>query len=121
MFSFLRRVKRLRFSVIVPTYNRSRFIVPTLHSAWGQTHAPFEIIVVGDGCTDDSEEVVRRKFGRAVRWLGLPERSGSQSTPNNAGIEAARGSHIAYLGHDDIWSPHHLAMLAATPLINTLL
>jgi glycosyltransferase involved in cell wall biosynthesis len=58
MFSFLRREKRPRFSVIVPTYNRSRFIVPTLQSASGQTHAPFEIIVVGDGCTDDSEQVI---------------------------------------------------------------
>ena len=49
MLSFSRRKKLPRFSVIVPTYNRSRFIVPTLESALGQTHTPFEIIVVGDG------------------------------------------------------------------------
>jgi Glycosyl transferase family 2 len=113
MLPFLRRKKFPRFSVIVPTYSRSRFIVPTLESVLYQTYAPFEIIVVGDGCTDDSEQVIERKFGRAVRWVGLSKHSGSQSAPNNAGIEAARGTHIAYLGHDDIWSPQHLELLAA--------
>lgn len=112
MLSFLRRKKIPQFSVIVPTYNRSRFIVPTLESALAQTHAPFEIIVIGDGCTDDSQQVTERKFSRAVRWISLTKHSGSQSVPNNAGIEAARGTHIAYLGHDDIWSPQHLEMLA---------
>jgi hypothetical protein len=113
MLSFRCQKKFPRFSVIVPTYNRSRFIVPTLESALGQTHAPFEIIVVGDGCTDNSEQVVRQKFGRAIRWISLPDRSGSQSAPNNSGIQVAAGTHIAYLGHDDIWSPHHLELLAA--------
>jgi glycosyltransferase involved in cell wall biosynthesis len=114
MLLFLRRQKSPQFSVIVPDLqSRSRFIVPTLESALGQTHAPFEIIVVGDGCTDDSEEVIKRAFGREVRRVGLSEHSGSQSAPNNAGIVSARGTHIAYLGHDDIWSPRHLEMLAA--------
>jgi len=90
MLSFLRRKKSPRFSVIVPTYNRSRFIVPTLNSVLGQTHPAFEIIVVGDGCTGDSEQVIKRKFGRAVRWINLTQHSGSQSAPNNAG-----GTHIA--------------------------
>jgi glycosyltransferase involved in cell wall biosynthesis len=113
MLSFSRRKNLPRFSVIVPTYNRSRFVVPTLESALGQTPAPFEIIVVGDGCTDDSEQAIRQKFGAAIRWISLPEHSGSQSAPNNAGVQAAAGTHIAYLGHDDIWSPHHLELLAA--------
>jgi glycosyltransferase involved in cell wall biosynthesis len=70
MLPFLRRQKSPQFSVIVPTYNRFRFIVPTLESDLGQTHAPFEIIVVGDGCKDDSEDVIKREFGREVRWVG---------------------------------------------------
>ena len=111
MPSFSLRKKLPRFSIIVPTYNRSRFILPTVESALRQTRQSFEIIVVADGCTDDSEGVVRRKFGRAIRWINLPKHSGSQSAPNNAGIQAARGTHIAYLGHDDIWSPHHLELL----------
>ena len=113
MLSFSRRKKPPRFSVIVPTYNRSRFIVPTLESALEQTYARFEIIVIGDRCTDDTEQVVTQKFGRAIRWISLPEHSGSQSLPNNVGVQAAAGTHIAYLGHDDIWSPHHLELLAA--------
>jgi glycosyltransferase involved in cell wall biosynthesis len=47
-----------------------------------------------------------------VRWINLDARSGSQSGPNNAGIAAARGEVIAYLGHDDIWSPQHLERVA---------
>ena len=82
---FLRRKKSPQFSVIVPTYNRSRFIVPTLESGLGQTHAPFEIIVVGDGCKDDSEEVIKREFGREVRWVGLSEHYGSQSGSEQCG------------------------------------
>ncbi|MGZ4986374.1 MAG: glycosyltransferase family 2 protein, partial [Chthoniobacterales bacterium] len=112
MSSFFRRKKWPRFSVIIATYGRSRFIIPTIESALYQRHSPFEVIVVGDGCDDDTEEVIRRKFGRRVRWLNLPEHTGAQSFPNNAGIKAARGSHIAYLGHDDIWSRQHLEMLA---------
>ena len=113
MLSFSRRKTPPRFSVIVPTYNRSRFIVPTLESALEQTYARFEIIVIGDRCTDDTEQVVRQKFGRAIRWISFPEHSGSQSLPNNVGVQAAAGTHIAYLGHDDIWSPNHLELLAA--------
>jgi len=49
-----------------------------------------------------------------VRWINLPTNSGHQSAPNNEGLLQARGSIIAYLGHDDLWLPHHLeAMVAA--------
>lgn len=69
------------------------------------------MIVVGDACTDDSEAVVRAIGDRRVRWDNLSQNSGSQSAPNNRGIELARGEHIAYLGHDDLWHPEHLAHL----------
>jgi len=114
MLSFSRRKKLPRFSVIVPTYNRSRFVFPTLDSALEQTHAPFEIIVAGDGCTDDSEQVVRQKFGRAIRWIKASRALWFAISPEQCRCQAAAGTHIAYLGHDDIWSPHHLELLAAT-------
>jgi glycosyltransferase involved in cell wall biosynthesis len=82
-------------------------------SALRQTYPALEVIVVGDACTDDSEDVVR-SFGDArVRWDNLPENSGSQSLPNNRGIELARGEYVAYLGHDDLWLPGHVAHLMA--------
>ncbi|HET6621899.1 MAG TPA: glycosyltransferase family A protein [Dongiaceae bacterium] len=99
------------FSVVLATYNRGRHIVPTIASALRQNLADFELIVVGDCCTDETEAAVR-SFGDArIAWRNLPERAGSQSTPNNTGIGLARGRYIAYLGHDDIWAPDHLNTL----------
>jgi len=100
------------FSVVMATYDRGRHILPSVRSVLQQTFRHFELIIVGDGCTDDTEEVLSPYLGPRVRWIGLPYRQGSQAAPNNAGIRASRGEHIAYIGHDDIWSPGHLEALA---------
>jgi glycosyltransferase involved in cell wall biosynthesis len=102
-------------SVIIATFDWSSVLRHAIASVQAQTHQDWELIVVGDGCSDDSEAVVTA-IGRSderVRWLGLPVNSGSQSSPNNAGIAAARGHWIAYLGHDDLWLPDHLERLVA--------
>ncbi|MEY2530628.1 MAG: hypothetical protein QOI96_713, partial [Verrucomicrobiota bacterium] len=100
------------FSVVIPTYNSAALIVHSVRAALAQTFRDFEIIVVGDGCTDNTGDILAREFGEEIRWKNLERNSGSQSTPNNEGIRLARGSHIAYLGHDDIWSRYHLELLA---------
>lgn len=69
------------------------------------------MLIIGDGCTDDSEEVVASFRDPRLRWHNLPHNSGSQSTPNNVGLGLARGRYVAYLGHDDVWYPTHLDML----------
>jgi glycosyltransferase involved in cell wall biosynthesis len=74
-----------------------------------QTFRDFELLVIGDGCTDDSEAVVRSIGDPRVRWINLPENTRHQSGPNNEGLRQAQGEVIAYLGHDDLWLPHHLA------------
>src|SRR4051794_21571883 len=68
----------------------------------------FELLVVGDGCTDDSQQVVAAIGDPRVRWINLPANTKHQSGPNNEGLRQARGEFIAYLGHDDLWLPHHL-------------
>lgn len=100
------------FSVVMATYNRGRHILPSIQSVLRQSCQDFELLVVGDCCTDDTADIVRALASPQVRWLNLPERGGSQSFPNNAGIELSRGQYIAYLGHDDIWAPDHLQALA---------
>jgi glycosyltransferase involved in cell wall biosynthesis len=100
-------------SVIMATYGRGRHILPSIRSVLGQTLEAWELLVVGDACTDDTEAVVRGVGDGRVRWLNLAARVGSQSGPNNAGIDAAQGRVIAYLGHDDIWEPDHLQRLVA--------
>ncbi len=101
-------------SVIIPTYNWSSVLRWAIRSVLWQTEQNFEILVIGDACTDDSETVAK-SFGDArIRWHNLPVNSGSQSAPNNTGLALARGEYIAYLGHDDVWHPEHLhTMLAA--------
>ncbi|HLX33451.1 MAG TPA: glycosyltransferase [Gaiellaceae bacterium] len=98
-------------SVVIATYNWSSVLRCAIASALAQTYPAVEVVVVGDACTDDSEEVVASFGDERVRWHNLPENSGNQALPNNAGIELARGDYIAYLGHDDIWLPSHLSLV----------
>lgn len=95
-------------SVIIATYNWSSALRLAIESALQQTLHNFELLVVGDACTDDSAEVAASFGDPRIRWHNLPGNSGNQSGPNNAGIKMARGRYIAYLGHDDIWLPDHL-------------
>jgi glycosyltransferase involved in cell wall biosynthesis len=100
------------FSIVVATYNRGVHIRPSLESALEQSFGDFEVIVVGDGCTDDTMDVVRSIGSPRIAAYEMAANSGSQSAPNNAGIARARGTYIAYLGHDDVWQPDHLAAVA---------
>ena len=100
-----------RVTIIVPTYNWSAVLPFSIGSALDQSFTDFELIVVGDGCTDDSATVVAATGDPRVRWVNLPANNGHQSAPNNEGLRQARGELIAYLGHDDLWLPHHLQCL----------
>ena len=100
-------------TIIIPTYNWSSVLPYSIGSALRQTFTDFEVLVVGDGCTDDSELVVRAVSDQRVRWINLPVNTGHQSEPNNEGLRQARGELIAYLGHDDLWLPHHLSCMVA--------
>jgi hypothetical protein len=102
-----------RVSVVIATYNWSSVLRYALESVLWQTWQDFEVLVIGDACTDDSAEVVASFNDPRLHWHNLPANSGSQSAPNNAGIGLARGEYIAYLGHDDIWYPTHLAGVVA--------
>jgi glycosyltransferase involved in cell wall biosynthesis len=97
-----------RVSVIIATFNWSSVLPHSIGSVLRQTMTDFEVLVVGDGCTDDSEQVVAAIGDPRVRWINLPENTKHQSGPNNEGLRQARGEFIAYLGHDDLWLPHHL-------------
>jgi len=100
-------------TVIIATYNWSSVLPYSIASVLAQTLGSLELLVIGDGCTDDSQTVVQTTGDRRVRWMNLPANTGHQSGPNNAGLREARGRFIAYLGHDDLWLPHHLECLAS--------
>lgn len=101
-------------SIVIATYNWSSVLRYSIRTVLWQTLQDFEILVIGDGCTDDSEQVVQSFGDNRIRWHNLPENSGNQWKPNNKGIELATGRYIAYLGHDDLWHPLHLETLVNT-------
>jgi glycosyltransferase involved in cell wall biosynthesis len=78
-------------TVITATYNRAATLRLALESLLGQEFRDFEAIIIGDGCTDNSEEVVRSFHDRRLRWSHLERNSGSQAAPNNHGLRLARG------------------------------
>ena len=102
-----------KVTVVMATYNWSSVLPYSIGSVLRQTWTDFELWVVGDACTDDSEQVVGNIQDSRVHWHNLESNYGQQGGPNNAGIERAQGSYIAYLGHDDLWLPHHLEALVA--------
>src|SRR5271166_2489340 len=100
-------------SVVVATYNSAATLRSAIGSLVSQDLRDFEAWIIGDACSDDSEEVIRSFDDPRLQWRNLADNSGSQSVPNNEGLRLARGRFVAYLGHDDLWFPWHLSSLLA--------
>jgi glycosyltransferase involved in cell wall biosynthesis len=100
------------FSLIMPTYNYGHEIRGAIRSVFAQEYPDWELIVITDGCTDDTVPVVRAFSDRRVRLLVEERHSGSPGYLRNRGIDTARGDIICYLDQDDRWSPDHLSRLA---------
>ncbi len=98
-------------TVIMATWNRGQHILPSVRSILAQDHVNFELLVIGDCLTDDTQTHLKAIDDPRLRFFNLEQRWGTQSGPNNAGIAAARAPIVAYCGHDDIWAPHHLSAL----------
>lgn len=92
-------------SIVIPTYNTGEYIQYTLESVFKQTYEDFEVIVVDDGSTDDTKEVLQVYMER-IRYI-YQENSG-RSEARNTGIKAAKGKYVAFLDSDDLWTPGKL-------------
>jgi glycosyltransferase involved in cell wall biosynthesis len=95
----------MKISVIIPTWNRSSYLARALESVYAQSISPHEVIVVDDGSTDDTREIIKQHF-KDVRYLYQENRG--VSSARNTGIRAAGGDWIALLDSDDCWLPHKL-------------
>jgi len=91
--------------VVIPTYNRSKYLPMSVGSVMAQTAAPLEILVVDDGSTDDTEAVVSRLEG-PIRYVS--QKNLGPAAARNRGIQEARGELIALLDSDDVWKPDKL-------------
>ncbi len=97
-------------SVVIPTFNHARYLPPALDSALAQTLPAVEFVVVDDGSTDDTPEVLARYAGR-IRVVRQPNRG--LPAARNAGVAASRGEYVAFLDADDVLAPAKLAEQAA--------
>jgi glycosyltransferase involved in cell wall biosynthesis len=92
-------------SVIIPTYNRAIWLKEAIESVLNQTYKQFELIVVDDGSTDTTRELLQQ-YGPELAVLLAGH--GGPSAARNCGIAAARGGYIAFLDSDDVWLPDKL-------------
>jgi len=99
--------KVLAISVVIPAYNTAKYISRAIDSVLAQTRPADEIIVVDDGSTDNTEEIVK-KYSEKVNYI-CQENAGA-SVARNTGIKAANSKWIAFLDGDDEWLGEHLKM-----------
>ncbi len=100
----------MKVSVVIRTYNRGYVIGEAIASALGQTYDNFEIIVVDDGSTDNTAEVVKQFRNDKIRYV-KHDRNRGVSAAGNTGIRNATGDVIAHLDSDDLWKPEMLGTL----------
>src|SRR3954469_10776797 len=97
-------------SVGVPVYNGRQFLCEAVASIYAQTAPPDEVIVVNDGSTDDTEELLRRleaDLPESFHWVSRAHRG--EASARNTGLGLAHGEFVAFIDYDDRWYPEKLA------------
>ncbi|MFD2167330.1 glycosyltransferase family 2 protein [Thalassotalea euphylliae] len=96
-------------SVIVPNYNGAAFIHEAVSSILNQSYENLEVIVVDDGSSDNSAEIIELLASNDSRVVSIFKENGGVSKARNLGIAKAQGEYIAFLDSDDFWHPDKLA------------
>jgi glycosyltransferase involved in cell wall biosynthesis len=94
-----------KISVIIPTYNSANYLPEAIESVLAQTYKNFEIVVIDDGSTDNTKEVVVPYLDQIVF---LETENGGPAKARNHGIRKSSGEYVAFLDADDIWCPDKL-------------
>ena len=106
-------MKKPLVSIIVPTFNRAYCLPRTLQSALDQTHKDIEVLVVDDGSSDETGEIVRRlaKVDKRVKYI--VKENGGVASARNLGMQLSQGDYIGLLDSDDLWEPWKLQLQVA--------
>lgn len=95
------------FTVIIPLYNKEKYISNAIKSILNQTFTDFEILIVNDCSTDDSVKIASKFVSEKVQIIHHEKNSGLAAT-RNTGIKKANSNYVAFLDADDLWKPHFL-------------
>src|SRR5687767_3103747 len=95
------------FSIIVPTHNRASLIHTPIESVLRQTFSDWELIMVDDGSTDNTKQVIASYTDPRIRYIHQQDLE--RSAARNNGIAQAKGQYICFLDDDDYYFPEHLA------------
>lgn len=109
----MKEKEKLTFSVIIPTFNRSHFLVRAIESVCAQSYGDYELIVVDDGSTDETEQCfynLKKQKNPVQKWVFLKQKNLGVSAARNAGVAVASGDWLAFLDSDDEWLPEKLKM-----------
>jgi len=96
-------------SIITPLYNSEVYIEACIQSVISQTYTNWEMIIIDDGSSDNSAEIVKSIVDKRIHLIKLPENKGASFARNTA-IEMAQGNYIAFLDADDLWNSEKLAI-----------
>jgi glycosyltransferase involved in cell wall biosynthesis len=99
------------FSVVIPAYNRAKLIVPVIQSVLGQSFTDFELLVIDDGSTDETHEVIDQYFGSHPQVIYYKKKNEERSVARNTGLQLAQGQYVIFHDSDDLMEPNHLAVL----------
>lgn len=105
------------FSVIIPLYNKEKSIEATIKSVLNQTFKTFELIIINDGSTDNSLQVVNKIIDDRI--VIIDKRNGGVSSARNQGIKNSKFSWIAFLDGDDLWYPDFLHTISSSIIENS--
>jgi len=100
----------MKFTVVIPLYNKEDHILRAINSVLNQTHKEFELIVVDDGSTDSSVKKVKTFSDSRIRLVQQDNQG--VSSARNKGIKLAKYDHIGFLDADDAWKPHFLETIS---------
>lgn len=100
------KTNSMLLSIVIPTYNRAHLIENTLKSVLNQSENDYEVLIIDDGSTDDTETVVKPYLGERVRYFKI--KNSERGAARNYGTKQAKGRYVNWFDSDDEMLPHHV-------------